>query len=129
MSAAVIPIGDGRWSMREGPVPCGKVRSGSPGAKTPTTGMPNEAATWSGPESAREGRPARGEWRGVEPVAERAGRDAEWREEARELGEHGPVLVLGRERVREPSPVATALEADTNRNARGGDGGGGAPGR
>ncbi len=37
--------------MRHGPGPCGNVRSGWPGAKTPTTGTPNAAATCSGPES------------------------------------------------------------------------------
>src|SRR5690348_11032299 len=45
MSQAVMPIGEGRASIREGPTPCGKVRSGSPGAKMPTTGTPNAPAT------------------------------------------------------------------------------------
>src|SRR5438270_3260312 len=51
MSSALIPMGDGRASMREGPTPWGNVRSGSPGAKMPTTGTPNAPATCSGPES------------------------------------------------------------------------------
>src|SRR5262249_29568673 len=47
----VMSTADGRASMRQRPGPCGNVRSGWPGAKMPSTGTPNAAATCSGPES------------------------------------------------------------------------------
>jgi hypothetical protein len=51
MSRAAISRGDWREIIRHEPGPWGKVRAGSPGAKTPSVGTLNADATCIGPES------------------------------------------------------------------------------